>query len=74
MDIKSMIEQLNEGEPIVPRKRHVERDALKWVVLSEDGDNVVFRVGTEVFECHKSGVIYKEWYKEVKRREVGGEM
>jgi hypothetical protein len=67
-----MAQELNEGEPIEPGQRHVERDAVKWVVVSEDGGNVVFRAGTEVFECHKGGVIYREWEKEVRRREAGG--
>jgi hypothetical protein len=67
-----MARELTEGEPIEPATRRVERDALKWEVVSEDGDEVTFRAGTEVFECHKSGVIYREWEKEARRREAGG--
>jgi hypothetical protein len=69
-----MIEELNEGIPIMPRKRHVERDALKWRILRMKGDEVTFRAGTEVFRCHKSSMIYREWVKELHRREMGGAM
>jgi hypothetical protein len=68
-----MIEELEEGEVIRPTRR-VERDAAKWKILSTKGDEVTFQAGTEVFRCHKSGMIYREWEKEAKRRVAGGKM
>lgn len=80
-----MIEELNEGLPIVPRSRKLERDASKWTVLevsNEEDPCVTFQAGTYtnragmvipvIFKCYKSGMIYREWEKEARRRAAGG--
>jgi hypothetical protein len=68
------MQELSEGECIKPHARHVERDALAWKMLKIDGDEITFQAGTEVFVCHKEGMIYREWEKEAKRRAAGGKM
>lgn len=68
------MKEMEEGEVITPHTRHVERDALQWQILSRDGEEVTFRAGTEVFRCHKGGIIYREWEKEANRRAAGGSM
>lgn len=79
------VEELNEGEPIVPKARQLWRDAARWKVLKVEGEEedacVTFMAGSYMssdgvempvtFRCYKSGMIYKEWEKEFRRREAG---
>jgi hypothetical protein len=79
-------EELTEGEPIVPKARQVWRDATRWKILSisKDPDIVKFQAGTYlssdgiempvIFECYKDGMIYREWEKEARRRDAGGQI
>jgi hypothetical protein len=68
------MEEITEGEVVEAHERRVERDAAKWQILNTNGEEVTFRAGTEVFVVHKSGMIYREWEKEAKRRANGGAM
>jgi hypothetical protein len=91
MSRKKLMEELTEGEVIVPKmRRRIERDASKWKILkvesTKDPDDacVTFQAGTYlnkagmeipvIFHCHKSGMIYREWEKEAKRRAAGGKI
>ena len=82
-------EEINEGEVIIPRtRRKIEKDATKWKILETGGEGndayVVFQAGTYtntqgieipvIFKCHKTGIIYREWEKEAKRRMAGGDV
>lgn len=80
------MEELTEGEPIVPKARRLWRDAARWKVLhvehEEEDPCVTFQAGTYTssdgiempvtFRCYRSGLIYQEWEKERQRREAGG--
>ena len=50
----------------------IDRDPREWVILEEDDKHVVFSIGKARVRTSKSGNIYQEWLREMKRIAEGG--